>query len=184
MSLIKSSKGNDQLLLDGFRYRQDKATWRCVKDKCKGRARSDGNTFKMYQDHICQAPNPDEIEKVLFNYEIRKKAAECHDSPRLIIHEARLKLSSDAVITSPQYNTSQRAIQRIRTDDNIPSEPKTFADIIIPLNFQNAITNQKFVLYDNNNVSRRLLIFASKDQLHFSNQCESWHCDDTFAVSS
>ena len=41
MSLIKSSKGNDQLLLDGFRYRRDKAVWRCVKDKCKDRARSE-----------------------------------------------------------------------------------------------------------------------------------------------
>ena len=67
MSLIKSSKGNDQLLLDGFRYRRDKAVWRCVKDKCKGRARSDGNSFKMYQAHICQAPDPDEVEKALYN---------------------------------------------------------------------------------------------------------------------
>ena len=184
MSLIKSSKGNDQLLLDGFRYRRDKAVWRCVKDKCKGRARSDGNSFKMYQDHICQAPDPDEVEKASYNYEIRKKAAECHDTPRLIIHEARLKLSSDAAITSPQYNALQRVIQRIRGDDNIPSEAKTFADIVIPLNFQNTITNQKFLLYDNNDVNRRLLIFASKEQLDFLNQCESWYCDSTFAVSN
>ncbi|CAF4536466.1 unnamed protein product, partial [Rotaria sp. Silwood2] len=171
------------LLLDGFRYRRDKAVWRCVKDKCKGRARSDGNSFKMYQDHICQAPHPDEIEKALYNYEIRKKAAECHDTPRLIIHEARLKLSSDVAITSPQYNASQRVIQRIRRDDNIPSEPKTFTDIVIPLYFPNTITNQKFLLYDNNDVNRRLLIFASKEQLDFLNQCESWHCDGTFAVA-
>ncbi|CAF3429537.1 unnamed protein product [Rotaria socialis] len=166
MSLINSSKGSDQLLLDGFRYRRDKAVWRCVKDKCKGRARSDGNSFKMHQDHICQAPDPDEIEKALYNYEIRKKAAEY------------------AAITSPQYNASQRVIQRIRRDDNIPSEPKTFADIVIPLNFQNTYTNQKFLLYDNNDVNRRLLIFASKEQLDFLNQCESWHCDGTFALSN
>ncbi|CAF1607524.1 unnamed protein product, partial [Adineta ricciae] len=183
MSLIKSSKGNDQLLLDGFRYRRDRTVWRCVKDKCKGRARPDGNSFEAYQDHTCQAPDPDEIEKALYNHEIRKKAAECHDTPRLIIHEARLKLSSDAAITSPQYNASQRVIQRIRRDDNIPSEPKTFADIVIPLNFQNTVTNQKFLLYDNNDVNRRLLIFASKEQLDFLNQCESWHCDGTFAVA-
>ena len=71
---------------------------------CKDRARSDGNSFKMYRDHICQAQDPDEVEKALHNYEIRKKAAECHDTPRLIIHEARLKLSSDAAVTSPHYN--------------------------------------------------------------------------------
>ena len=65
MSLIKSAKGNDQLLLDGFRYRRDRLVWRCVKNGCKGRARYDDNNFKMYQDHICQAANPDEIEKTI-----------------------------------------------------------------------------------------------------------------------
>jgi hypothetical protein len=68
MSLIKSIKGSDQLLLDGFRYRRDRLVWRCVKANCKGRARHDGNIYQMYQDHICQAPDPNEIEKALFNY--------------------------------------------------------------------------------------------------------------------
>ena len=61
---------------------------------------------------------------------------------------------------------------------NIPTEPKTFADLIIPINFQNTITNQKFLLYDNNNHRRRLLIVARKEQLDFLNSC-----DGTFAVS-
>ncbi|CAF3887522.1 unnamed protein product [Rotaria sordida] len=139
--------------------------------------------FKMYQDHICQAPDPNEIEKALFNYEIKKKAEQCHDLPRLIVHEARLKLSSDAAITIPQCTAFQRRIQRIRQDEDIPTQPKTFADIVIPLNFQNTVTNQKFVLYDNNDHNRRLLIFASKEQLDFLNECESWHCDGTFAVT-
>ena len=70
MSIIKSTKGNDQLLLDSFRYRRDRFVWRCIKDGCKGRARYNENSFKMYRNHICQAPNPDEIEKAIFHYEI------------------------------------------------------------------------------------------------------------------
>ncbi|CAF1507093.1 unnamed protein product [Adineta steineri] len=54
MSIIKPNKGNDQLLLDDFRYRRDRFVWRCVKNKCEGRARSDSDTFKMYQDHTGQ----------------------------------------------------------------------------------------------------------------------------------
>ena len=65
MSLIKSIKGSDQLLFDGFRYRRDRPVWRCVKANCKGRARYDGILYKMYQDHICQAPDPNEIEEAL-----------------------------------------------------------------------------------------------------------------------
>lgn len=183
MSLIKSTKENNQLLLDGFRYCRDRLVWRYVKNGWKGRARYDDNHFKMYRDHICQAPNPDEIEKPIFTHEIRKKAQLSHDSPRLVIQETRLALPSDAAIITPQYAASIRIIQRIRRDKNISTGPKRFVDLIIPLNFQDTITNQKFLSYYNNNHRRRLLIFASKEQLDFLNSCDSWHCDDTFAVN-
>jgi hypothetical protein len=159
MSLIKSIKGSDQILLDGFRYHRDRLVWRCVKNKRKGRALYDEIMFKMYQDHICQAPDPNEIEKALFNYEIKKKAEQCHDPPKLIIHKARLKLSSDAAITVPQCTALQRAIQCIQQDEDIPTELKTFPDIVIPPNLQNTVNNQKFILYDNNDHHRRLLIY-------------------------
>ncbi|CAF3293474.1 unnamed protein product, partial [Rotaria sp. Silwood2] len=88
------------------------------------------------------------------------KVEQCHDPRRLITYEARLKLSSDTAITIPQCTALQHRIERVRQDEDIPAEPKTFADISIPLNFQNIVTNQKFVLYDNNDHNRRLLIFA------------------------
>ena len=72
MSIIRSIKGKDRLLLDGFRYRRDRLVWRCVKDNSKGRARYDGVVYEPYRDHTCQAPDPDEIEKSVYNYEIRK----------------------------------------------------------------------------------------------------------------
>ena len=149
----------------------------------KGRARYDGTIYEMYQDHICHAPDQNEIEKALFTYEIRQKAELSHDPPRLIIHEARLKLAFDAVITVPQCTALQRTIQRIRRDKDIPTESKIFGDIGIPSNLQNTVTNQKFLLYYINDHHCRLLIFASKEQVDFLNGCESWHCDGTFAVN-
>ena len=183
MSFFKSIKGNDQLRLDGFRYCRDRSVWLCLNANCKGRTRYNGTTYNMYQDHICQAPDPNEIEKALFTYENRQKAELCYDLPRLIIHEARLKLSFDATITVRQCTVLQRKIRRIRRDKDIPTEPKTFDKIFIPSNLQNTVANQKFLLYDNNDHHCRLLIFASKEQLDFLNGCESWHCDGTFAVS-
>ncbi len=109
-------------LLGGFPYRRDRSVWRCLKASCKGRAHPDGITCKMYQHHICRAPDPNEIEKALFNYWIKKKAAQYHDLTRLIVHEARLKLSSDAAITSPQYTVSQIII-------NVFDEMKIFHQI-------------------------------------------------------
>ena len=104
----------------------------------------------MYRDHICQAPNPDEIEKAVFHYEIRKKAEQTDDVPRLIIQEAQLKLSEDAAIIIPLYSASIRVVQRARRNKNIPPAPKTFVDLIIPHDLQNTVTTQKFLLYDNN----------------------------------
>jgi hypothetical protein len=183
MSIVQSMKGKDQLLLEGFRYRRDRLVWRCVKDNCKGRARHDGLNYIMYRNHICQAPDPNEIEKAVFIDEIRKKAEQCHDPPRLIIQEARMKLSSDAAAIIPQYTASQRTVQRLRKDKDIPPEPKSFADIFIPPKFQRTVSNQQFLLYDNDDHDNRLLIFASPDQLDLLNGCESWHGDGTFAVS-
>ena len=73
MSIILSSKGKDQLLLNGYRYRRDRFTWRCVKDNCKGRARYNGTTYETYQSHACQAPNPEEIEKLCMIIKLEKK---------------------------------------------------------------------------------------------------------------
>ena len=103
MSIILSSKGEDQLLLYGYRYRRDRFTWRCIKDNCKGRGRYNGTTYEMYQNHACQAPNPEEIEKAMYDYEIRKKAKNSHGKSRLVIQEARFKLSSEAAAIIPQY---------------------------------------------------------------------------------
>ena len=55
----------------------------------------------------------------MYGYEIRKKAKNSHGKPRLIIQEARFKLSSEAAAIIPQYTSSQRSIQRIRTDNNV-----------------------------------------------------------------
>ena len=136
----------------------------------------------MYQSHACQAPNPEEIEKSAYSHEIRRKAENCHDKPRLIIQETRVKLSSEAAVIIPQYTSSQRSFQRIRKGNNMPKEPTTFADILISLEFQVTTSNQQFLLYDINDHDNRLFIFAGKEQLNLLNGCEIWHCGGTFAV--
>ncbi|CAF0792846.1 unnamed protein product [Rotaria sordida] len=140
-----------------------KRSEKCLQLAYMGRARYDDGIYTTYQDHICRAPDPDEIEKALYNYEIKKNAQQCHDPPRLIIQNARLKISLDAAINIPQYTASQH--------------------IIIPSNYQVNALNEQFLLYDNNDNQRRILIFATKQHLDFLNECESWHCDGTFAVA-
>ena len=51
MSIILSTKGKDQFLLDDFRYRRDRLVWRCIKDNCKGRARHDNTIYEYLIDN-------------------------------------------------------------------------------------------------------------------------------------
>ena len=59
MSIIRSSKDKDQLLLDGFHCRRankSQSIWRCCKNNCAGRVRFDGfqyvpNEIKLFS-HI------------------------------------------------------------------------------------------------------------------------------------
>ena len=183
MLIIQSSKGKDQLLFQGFRYRRDRTVWRCVKAKCEDRAREVGSTYSVYQEHSCQAPNPEEIEQAVFVHEIRRKAENSHDAPLLLIQDARMKLSSDAAAKVPQYTAFQRTIQRLRKDKDVPTEPKTFADIVIPQKFQRTVSGEQLLLYDNNDHEKRILIFASKEHLQLLNDSHSWHCDGTFKAS-
>jgi len=53
MSFVKSSKNKDQLLLDGFCYRQAKNSqiiWRCYKNNCAGRVRLDDTKYFTVKD--------------------------------------------------------------------------------------------------------------------------------------
>lgn len=94
-----------------------------------------------------------------------------------------MKLSSEAAAVVPQYTACQRTIQRLRKDKDVPTEPTTFADIVIPPKFQQAVSGEQFLLYDNNDHEKRILIFASKEHLQLLNDSTSWHCDGTFKVS-
>ncbi|CAM4834318.1 unnamed protein product [Rotaria magnacalcarata] len=62
MSIVKSSKNKDQLLLDGFRYRRDRKSqtiWRRCRNDCGSRASFDDAIYIKVNDHI-HAPNPEE----------------------------------------------------------------------------------------------------------------------------
>jgi hypothetical protein len=63
MSIVKSSRNKDQLLLNGYRYRRankSQTIWRCCRNNCAGRVRFDGIGYVNVTDHL-HAPNPEEF---------------------------------------------------------------------------------------------------------------------------
>ena len=94
MSIVKSSKGKDRLLFEGFRYRRankSRVTWRCVLNRCAGRLNFNNNTYVMLTDHS-HAPNPDALISIELKSKVSENAVISNDAPRKIIHEVLLSV--------------------------------------------------------------------------------------------
>jgi predicted metal-dependent phosphoesterase TrpH len=112
MSIIQSSRGQDQLLVDGFRYRRannSQLTWRCVRNNCAGRITSHDIEYIHLTDHN-HAPNPDELLSKQFKSTIDERAETSDEPPRKIIHEALLDVYPGDAAAVQNYRTAQRAV--------------------------------------------------------------------------
>ncbi len=84
MSILKSSKGHDKLLLEGYSYRRankSQRIWRCLKNNCAGRVTFDGDQYNTITEHV-HAPNREETISAEFKSKITISATTSHDPPR------------------------------------------------------------------------------------------------------
>ncbi|CAM4846255.1 unnamed protein product, partial [Rotaria magnacalcarata] len=185
MSIVKSSKNKDQLLLDGYRYRRANkclVVWRCCKNNCAGRVRFDGAEYIKVTEHF-HAPNPEEIISMEFKSNITSGATTSHDPPRRIIHQALLNVNKNNGSAVPNYSSNQRTIERRRKKQDIPiPTPITFTDINIPDELRTTNNGDRFLLYDNGDSSRRIIILSPDEDLDRLSNSEHWHCDGTFKL--
>ncbi|CAF0775449.1 unnamed protein product [Adineta steineri] len=186
MSIIKSSKKQDQLLLDGYCYRRAKSsetTWRCSKNNCAGRVRFDNIKYVSITDHN-HAPNPEQTIANEFKSKISNSATISHDPPRRIIHEVLLSIDKNDGTAVPTYSSSQRTIERKRKKNDLPlPSPKSLSEIQIPDELKLTNGGQRFLLYDNGDVDHRMVILSSDDDLDCLSNSDHWHCDGTFKMS-
>jgi hypothetical protein len=185
MSIVQSSKGKDQLLLDAFRYRRankSQTTWRCVRNNCAGRVASEGAGYTILTDHN-HAPNPDEIISTEFNAQVNRCALACNDPPRKIIHGALLDIHPGDASAISDYKSAQRSIERKRKKNSIPlPSPVSFADIKIPDELKLTNLGDQFLLYDNEKADNRIIILSSNADLNRLSNSDHWHADGTFKV--
>jgi hypothetical protein len=183
MSIIKSSKNKDQLLLDAYRYRRankSQVLWRCCRNDCAGRVRFDGIEYAKVTDHV-HAPNPEETISMEFRSNITSGATTSHDPPRRIIHQALLNVNKNDGSAVPNYSSSQRTFERKRKKQDLPLPRSTsFNDIFIPDELKVTNGGDRFLLYDNEDSDHRMIILSSDNDLDSLSNSEHWHCDGTF----
>ena len=184
-AIVHSSKGKDQLLVDGFRYRRankSQTTWRCVRSNCAGRVTWDNAECITTTDHN-HTPNPDELLSIEFRAKINKRAETSTDPPRKIIHEAFLDIHPSDALAVSNYNSAQRSAERKRKKNEvlIPA-PTSFDDIKIPEELKLTNMGDKFLLHDNEKSDNRIIILASSTDLNRLSSSSHWHADGTFKV--
>ena len=185
MSIVTPSRGKDKLLLEGYAYRRANKSqniWRCSRNDCSGRLISLENEYKTITEHS-HALNPEENITAKFKSKLCSSAAVSHDPPCCIIHEALLDINKEEGTAVPTYYSSQRTIERKRKRNDIPlPRPQAFTEIVIPDELQLTNVAARFLLYDNKDADRRLIILSSDDDLDHLSNSEQWHCDGTFKV--
>ncbi|XP_078533371.1 uncharacterized protein LOC144819280 [Lissotriton helveticus] len=187
-SYIKSRKGNRLLQHCGYIYCNERISeprrhWRCVQyysSRCSGRAVTVGDIIIKTTEHNHSA-SAMEIEIRQTINEMRDIASTSNETPGSILREVAQHVPSHIACNMPIIPNLRRIIQRKKQASNTNTvTPQTFADINIPHDLTLSFSNEPFLLYDNQNPLKRILIFSTPRNLFKLENTEIWMMDGTF----
>ncbi|XP_078520302.1 uncharacterized protein LOC144819656 [Lissotriton helveticus] len=185
---IQSKRGNRLLKFGGYIYCKDRLTeprshWRCVEyfsSHCKGRAVTLGDIVERSTEHNHSA-SAMEIEVRENLQQIKFLAATSNEPCGSVLREVAQNIPMHVASNMPTIPNLRRMIQRTKQAINPHAiRPQTFSDINIPPELTVTFTNETFLLHDNNNPEKRLLIFSTTRNLATLENTEIWMMDGTF----
>ena len=89
------------------------------------------------------------VEAKLAVTQIKQRAENSRDAPRLLIQQAQSTLSDEAFAEVPQYNSLQRTIQRKRKINGQPvANLRTIQEIDVPAKLRRTFRGDDFLLHD------------------------------------
>jgi hypothetical protein len=117
LQFLKSQRGNQQLIYNGFIFRRErispnKTFWKCVENykrqngrelRCKGRCQTSNDEVIYHSDNHNHVPNTTEMKVKRIQHEIKQRAVEVSETPQQIL----------AVSTSTQSNSVKAALPSI-----------------------------------------------------------------------
>ncbi|XP_069058743.1 uncharacterized protein [Pleurodeles waltl] len=182
---VRSRTGNKLLKYSGYLYCKEKlgeprSHWRCVQyysSHCTGRAVTLENTVVRTTEHNHSA-SAMEIE-VRENVQQIKLLA--HSSSESLLREVVQNIPAHVASSMPSIPNLRRMIQREKLASN-PHRvaPQTYVDINIPPKLTVTFSNEPFLMYDNENPQKRILIFSTKHNLVILESSPVWMMDGTF----
>ncbi|XP_078504055.1 uncharacterized protein LOC144762686 [Lissotriton helveticus] len=184
----KSRKGNRLLKHCGYIYCNERISeprrhWRCVQyysSRCSGRAVTVGDNIIKTTEHNHSA-SAMEIEIRDTINQMKDIASTSNATPGQILREVAQHVPGHVACNMPTIPNLRRIIQRKKQASNTQTvTPQTFADIVIPHELTLSFSNEPFLLYDNQNPLKRILIFSTPRNLYKLENTEIWMMDGTF----
>ncbi|KAF0987337.1 hypothetical protein HZS_1116 [Henneguya salminicola] len=184
ISFIKSTKGKDILIVNGFCCKKEKTIsekciWRCELYeilKCKSRChtRNGAMVFMSNSEH-CHESNFNKIATRVIINELKSTAVKSYNTPQQLVSDSTKLFPHQYLPFCRNRKTSSE--QLIELDKSITTFP-TFQQLWHILRFLRII--ERFLLFDNNSINNRLIIFSTQRNLDRLNANRNWYCDGTF----
>lgn len=190
ITVVKSNKGNDKLIIDGYTYHVEKKgetiRWCCAERKsmlCKGRVLTnfiDGKyVIKKMPTQHCHSPLAFEKEIFKTNNKIKSSASTSGLKPSQIIRNSIVECKSSCRVYLPSKQAQKIKISRVRS--NILKEPCSLDDIIIPESIK-YLEGELFVLSEKSFGSEKIILLGTESSLKLLSEANCWLIDGTFEV--
>jgi hypothetical protein len=138
LEFVKSNKGKDQLVHDGYIFNKDytkpcKTYWKCIKyiDGCKGRAHTDGERVIHHSDNHNHVPQAAKIGAKKVMAKIKERATTNIDStPQQIVATETAAIPQATAGVLPSVAAMKKTTQRIRrAAEAPPARPTSLAEL-------------------------------------------------------
>lgn len=188
LEFIKSNKGRDLLVVDGYTFRRDKAVkrksyWKCSdydKFKCRSRCRTEGDDIVKVSTHN-HVPDSAKVEVRRAMTKVKAQAKATQEATHQIVAATLRDVSTAAAGQLPPVRSMKQTVRRARRQDGVPlANPANLDDLEIPDVYKKTIKGDDFLKYDSGSGPHRILIFTTANNLQLMSECPNWYADGTF----
>ena len=188
LEFIKSNKGRDFLLADGFTFLFEKTGkmkkhWKCTeydKFKCRARCHTECENIVKLSVHN-HVPDVAKVEVRKSLAKIKAKAKTTQESTHKIVASTLKDTSTTVAGLLPPVRFIKQTVRRARRLDGVPlANPAKLDELVIPDVYKKTIKGEQFLMYDSGSGPHRILIFTTTDNLKLMSECPNWYADSTF----
>ena len=194
MEVIRSNKGGQKILLDGYMYTKKSTRkaciwWNCVCSRtlqCKGSLK----TSLTVEDPEIGAthnhdPSPATTEVAKAKDNMKQLAAVTREKPAQLVTRTLTDITEDARLRFPKEDAAKKTIRRVRSGQR-PPVPDRLEDLVIDGPWASTAGDdpEQFLFFDNGQAADcRIIAFASPPAMRLLAAADTWFIDGNFAMA-